>query len=83
MNLSPEEIEELRRQKQPETGDGFAMRGVSHEPEYQTVRGVTFPVEPGSSRLRLELDRKRAKKRMDADLRTVERFKAQIKASKQ
>lgn len=56
--------------------------GVSHEPEqYQTVRGVTFPVEPGSSALRLEIDRKRALKRMKADLRTVSRFRAQIKAS--
>lgn len=42
---------------------------------YETVRGVTFPVEPGMSRIRREIERKKALKRMKADDRTLERLK--------
>lgn len=79
------EDEELRRMKTPpsaETSGEVNYRGVSHEPkaeDYQTIRGVTFPVEPGSSRLRLEIDRKRALRRMKMDDRTLARFDAMKK----
>lgn len=81
--MSKDEIDQLHREKTPpETAGEFNYRGVSHEPkaeDYQTIRGVTFPVEPGSSRLRLEIDRKRALKRMQMDDRTLARFDAMKK----
>lgn len=47
---------------------------------YDTVRGVTFPVEPGMSRLRRERERKKALKRMKADDRVLERFEKMRKS---
>jgi len=60
---------ELRREKQ--YVDRFSL-----DVKFETVRGVTVPIEPGSSRLRIEVERRKALKRMRGDDRNLARITA-------
>lgn len=44
----------------------------------ETIRGVTLPIEPGSSRLRIEVERKKALKRMRGDDKNLARIQRAI-----
>lgn len=67
---------ELKREKQ-------YVERFSPDVKFETIRGVTVPIEPGSSRLRVEIERKKALKRMRGDDRTLARLQQAIEQQKQ
>lgn len=66
------------------TDDKFLGKthGQPEEVRYETIRGVTMPIEPGMSALRIEIQRNKAKKRMREDDRKLERLNRAIAAAK-
>lgn len=65
--------------------DNFMVVGDAHfgqpdEVRYETIRGVTLPIEPGMSALRIEIQRNKAKKRMREDDRKLANIERAIKA---
>lgn len=50
--------------------------------QYETIRGVSYPVEPGMSPLQRQLARKRALKLMRVDDRRLARLRASITRAK-
>ena len=56
----------------------YVQRFEGKDIQYETVRGVTYPVEPGMSKLRREVERKKALKRMKQDDITLARLQRAI-----
>lgn len=55
---------------------------VDDMPEYESVRGVSYPVEPGMSKLRRDMARAKMAKAMRADDQKLKRLTAVKKAIK-
>ncbi len=58
---------------------GDAHFGQPAEVRYETIRGVTMPIEPGMSKLRIEIERNKARKRMKEDDRKLARIEQAIR----
>jgi hypothetical protein len=62
--------------------DFLKVAGQPDEVRYQTIRGVTMPIEPGMSSLRIEIERNKARKRMRGDDRKLANLNRAIAAAK-
>lgn len=63
-------------------GITIGTMGQPEEIRYETIRGVTMPIEPGMSKLRIEIERNKAKKRMREDDRKLANIQRAIEATK-
>lgn len=82
--FSPDEqahIDQLISEKHPDNRV-FVMGDTLGQPDgirYETIRGVTLPIEPGMSKLRIEIERNKARKRMKEDDRKLARIEQAIR----
>lgn len=83
--LSPDEqahLDQIISEKQQPTGISVGGLGAPDGIRYETIRGVTLPIEPGMSALRIEMARNKARKRMREDDRKLANLERAIAATK-